>query len=87
VNAVPYGSDDGREHCYISLKIIEVGECSEATPRDQSVHHRGWDARTGPVRRCKFLAPPGLSFGLYLIVPAGRTAEIYRSELASFQRA
>ena len=44
VNAVPYGSDGGREHCYISLKIIEVGGRSEATPREQSVHHRGWEA-------------------------------------------
>jgi hypothetical protein len=42
---------------------------------------RDGDAREGPARRGKFLAPPGLSFRLYLDVPAGGSVEMYRYEL------
>src|SRR5271168_1032739 len=37
-----YSSQREPGHCYISLKIIEVGERNEATRGGQELHHRGW---------------------------------------------
>jgi hypothetical protein len=44
----------------------------------------GKNGLAGPVLGDKFLAPPGLSFRLYLFVPAGQSAERSRSVLGWF---